>query len=192
MKKLMIAAAIVCAAAFANAAAITWTVTDIIDAPGATEGIADGNYTLYTFITSDSSHQNDAYIQSVDAILAAFADGIYPEELAGVTYGGVDADGNAGSTSVDLTVAGAGPTTPITIHTMGLVTDSWNPDPLDPSAPVMANYQIIDFGDTVFYDTNPKNAIGTANNDWQSVPEPTSGLLLLIGVAGLALKRKRA
>ena len=27
---------------------------------------------------------------------------------------------------------------------------------------------------------------------WQSVPEPTSGLLLLLGVAGLALKRKRA
>ena len=27
---------------------------------------------------------------------------------------------------------------------------------------------------------------------WQSVPEPTSGLLLLIGVAGLALRRRRA
>ena len=27
---------------------------------------------------------------------------------------------------------------------------------------------------------------------WQAVPEPTSGLLLLLGVAGLALKRKRA
>ena len=27
---------------------------------------------------------------------------------------------------------------------------------------------------------------------WYAVPEPTSGLLLLIGVAGLALKRKRA
>lgn len=27
---------------------------------------------------------------------------------------------------------------------------------------------------------------------WQSVPEPTSGLLLLLGMAGLALKRKRA
>ena len=35
---------------------------------------------------------------------------------------------------------------------------------------------------------------GTAanNNGWQSVPEPTSGLLLLLGVAGLALKRKVA
>ena len=32
---------------------------------------------------------------------------------------------------------------------------------------------------------------GTWHN-FQSVPEPTSGLLLLLGVAGLALKRKRA
>ena len=27
---------------------------------------------------------------------------------------------------------------------------------------------------------------------WSAVPEPTSGLLLLLGVAGIALKRKRA
>ncbi|MBQ8124373.1 MAG: PEP-CTERM sorting domain-containing protein [Kiritimatiellae bacterium] len=33
---------------------------------------------------------------------------------------------------------------------------------------------------------------GTANMSWTAVPEPTSGLLLLLGVAGLALKRKRA
>ena len=31
-----------------------------------------------------------------------------------------------------------------------------------------------------------------AANGWAAVPEPTSGLLLLIGVAGLALRRKRA
>ena len=33
---------------------------------------------------------------------------------------------------------------------------------------------------------------GKDGSNWQAVPEPTSGLLLLIGVAGLALKRKRA
>lgn len=31
-----------------------------------------------------------------------------------------------------------------------------------------------------------------ATGAWVAVPEPTSGLLLLLGVAGLALKRKRA
>ncbi|MBR4616199.1 MAG: PEP-CTERM sorting domain-containing protein [Kiritimatiellae bacterium] len=29
-------------------------------------------------------------------------------------------------------------------------------------------------------------------SNWAAVPEPTSGLLLLLGMAGLALKRKRA
>ena len=40
---------------------------------------------------------------------------------------------------------------------------------------------------------DPGTGFGTAG-DWSpaSVPEPTSGLLLLLGVAGLALKRKRA
>ena len=35
---------------------------------------------------------------------------------------------------------------------------------------------------------------GIAQSDWQtfSVPEPTSGLLMLLGVAGLALRRRRA
>jgi hypothetical protein len=30
------------------------------------------------------------------------------------------------------------------------------------------------------------------SKDWAAVPEPTSGLLLLLGVAGLALRRKQA
>ena len=38
---------------------------------------------------------------------------------------------------------------------------------------------------------NQQTATQAAGN-WQSVPEPTSGLLLLLGKAGLALKRKRA
>ena len=38
---------------------------------------------------------------------------------------------------------------------------------------------------------NQQSATQTAGN-WAAVPEPTSGLLLLLGMAGLALKHKRA
>ena len=38
---------------------------------------------------------------------------------------------------------------------------------------------------------NMQSATQSASN-WQVVPEPTSGLMLLLGVAGLALKRTRA
>ena len=45
----------------------------------------------------------------------------------------------------------------------------------------------ITFGNMASATQNPANWVGSS-----PVPEPTSGLLLLLGVAGLALKRKRA
>ena len=38
---------------------------------------------------------------------------------------------------------------------------------------------------------NMQSATQNASN-WAAVPEPTSGLLMLIGIAGLALRRRRA
>ena len=42
----------------------------------------------------------------------------------------------------------------------------------------------------VLRDNAGTTAYGSAG--WYAVPEPTSGLLMLLGMAGLALKRKRA
>ena len=53
------------------------------------------------------------------------------------------------------------------------------------------NVTIKAVGDTAVAFGNQATATKDASN-WQSVPEPTSGLLLLLGMAGLALKRKRA
>ena len=51
------------------------------------------------------------------------------------------------------------------------------------------DYTVAGMGTTIF-----GAATGTTATAWSTaaVPEPTSGLLLLIGMAGLALRRKRA
>ena len=54
-----------------------------------------------------------------------------------------------------------------------------------------ANVTIKTVGDTAVAFGNQTSATQNASN-WAAVPEPTSGLLILLGMAGLALKRKRA
>ena len=49
---------------------------------------------------------------------------------------------------------------------------------------VMSEYGMTRFGDQTSYTQGA--------GKWSAVPEPTSGLLMLLGMAGLALRRKRA
>jgi len=56
---------------------------------------------------------------------------------------------------------------------------------------VTKNVQALETGAATISWGSLKTATQTASN-WQSVPEPTSGLLVLLGVAGLALRRRRA
>ena len=52
------------------------------------------------------------------------------------------------------------------------------------------NVTIKTVGDTAVAFGNQASATQNASN-WTAVPEPTSGLLMLLGIAGLTLKRKR-
>ena len=190
MKKLMIAAAIVCAAAFANAASCTWDTkwvwTDGIQETYDYGGV--GNYYLIALGATDVS----GYAISTDGKLV-YDDGTgYAEVTGGFTKGDIDG-GTATGMIEGLSEANNGDM--YALLYLDTANNKWGisdaaaltgitdvpPNDADPIA--FANY--IDAA----WDNN--NEV-VASHDLVAVPEPTSGLLLLLGVAGLALKRRRA
>ena len=184
MKKLMMAAAIVCAAIGAHAATYNWSAVG-------------------EWVTADEENPLEVAVYAFDAnkysmatITAALEGGNLTALDNAINHGVVNGDGYIKLTGSTLT---DNEDTPLTTDMFALIMDKKEGD--------FKYFYAVDLGSVEVNDTtigdgmnflianSPDGlitgAVGGAG--WTEVaPEPTSGLLLLIGVAGLALKRKRA
>ena len=182
MKKLMIAFAAVAMAASVNAAAVTWG-SGTIAMPGGTQA-GKGDVTAYLFNVDLTTYNTyaaytDAAKLSTD-IYAAYKDSLGSADATKAST----AKGVAKlSDGVDY---GVGTYYAVVLYT----TNEGGTDYF------MGNYGTKAVESTMDVEltglANSLGGAGTTATSWQSVPEPTSGLLLLLGMAGLALKRKRA
>ena len=187
MKKLMIAAAIVCSAVIAQAATVTWG--------GA---IADPNYA-----TSGSYDDYQAYPATAMLLWSATAFADAATKIDGATVGST---ADNGGTVVQTYAIGAAEaesawTFVSDYDKVGQNVNGYYAVLVTSGDGKSASYYEI--GSVSGDETTVKDL--SVNSDWSSgtflqqggytvavAPEPTSGLLLLLGVAGLALKRKRA
>ena len=181
MKKLLIAAAVAVIGIVTNAASLDWSTYGYIN-----DGSADTDW-----ITGGQAY----LVQVTDSAIFAIADdltvtgGSIVDSVgldggsAGGTWNGTDAlvDGQTYKFAVILTDQGTAGTTPPTTGVYGVDDNSgalynvvWNAATGGTFEPDYATYG------------------GASISTAVAVPEPTSGLLLLLGMAGLALKRKRA
>ena len=180
MKKLMIAAAIVCAAAFANAATASWAVGYINDVDGNLLGSSSTGYTAIFNIYSDESLTTLVTSSSTsdweDGGAFAETDDVLINSAATTYYGQIVID-HAGQTmksdGFQFTTSTISPVSEVFVLT---ATDE------------VSGIEKIGGGD---FDGS-HGAFETNGGGTWNVPEPTSGLLMLLGVAGLALRRKRA
>jgi len=191
MKKLLMVVAIGLAAISANAAAYTWKASSgrLFDGQGSDTANRYAG-TGYLF--------NAATVSQAD-LIAAFvaADGSTSlTELSSALSTGTFSSGR-----VSTAVAFTGPDSSFDAYFAVFGTDGDGNSAIYISDAGTVTYQSIGESDVVFGQQNAYSsagfkdiAAGYAGAGWysQSVPEPTSGLLMLLGMAGLALKRKRA
>ena len=181
MKKLVVAALAIASAIVVNAASVNWSMANGVLAPSPDGSASSGRasyYTMLIFTDSQASAVDSAIAKGNFASLATLAKSTYQAAKAG-TFGGT-VSGLTGSSatlfavvfdtySSTETIANAG-----YYYKTGTVTqNTFDPTGTDPAT----------------------TAVFTATQmtgKWTAVPEPTSGLMLLLGMAGLALKRKRA
>lgn len=177
MKKLMIAAALVCATAMSQAASIVWGASgNFVDEKGnvQTAMTAPAGKFVLVYLGNGTADWENATVVNEGTVAYKSAMGTLTAKASG-TFNFVYEDGTYGNGDIFGVMFQDAKE-----NLMQVATAS--------GEPITTEFKISGMGDNLY-----SGQMTFASGDYTvaSVPEPTSALMLLLGVAGLALRRKQ-
>lgn len=193
MKKLMIACVAVAMAAVAQAASVNWTIGNVFLPADSTAKVATGSVSAWLFVTANSTDVTTGIpVTTLAAVQAVLDSGDLTglSSLAAAHGNNVSAGTISGATGLPTTFSSG------TLTAFAVVVDSTDLTSAE-------NYFLVSGGATktaTFTSATGMKMLAWGDQTsytqgagkWTAVPEPTSGLLMLLGMAGLALRRKHA
>ena len=193
MKKLLIAMAAVVAAVAVQAATVKWdsaimyTVASA-DGGNTTTTISGSAYTATLYTLTETQYNSYLASYNDNGNMKAVYDALNGESGKTMKLGRGGNFTTSTTANVDDTVYGA------VIFTTKATFDGVEKDfyIANIASGTVGSDSGITIGNLSSVYLGENAASGTATGGWQAVPEPTSGLLMLVGLAGLALRRKRA
>ena len=196
MKKIMIMAAVLATGLVVNAASVSWSVSNVYSS---TDTTAKGDgYIAYLFVSANSSNVSGLTVTTLSAVTAAIGNG---DDWA-TTVAGLSSANKALSSAGTIANAATGMSSSFesgSLSAFAIVFDAATLADANNYYVVTTSTGATDASVTFTSSTGTKTlGFGTqatksvADGAWTAVPEPTSGLLMLLGMAGLALRRKRA
>ena len=179
MKKLMIAAAIVCAAVVGQAASVNWDVYWAYSKNGSVNTYDDGSVVNYWIVNMGTATDTSGLSVDKDGNL------VNSDSYSVVGTGSIPTFGNG---TAEGTIANGN-------YLAMVIYDSANGlygvSDANAVSGIVADPPTAGSLAAAFQNDGGTEGYIIANTP-VPVPEPTSGLLMLIGVAGLALRRRRA
>lgn len=184
MKKLLIAFAIACLAGASQSASLKWGTGTKVIAPDTKIQAAAGTLSMYVWLVDKATYES----AGVDTLWASYGS-TFNTATGSVT-------GGAGKTGVTVTTDGLSYSADETTYYYALALITYDPGK-DGTADYYIANKAVGKVNTAGSGTSVSSLATNLGGDgdavsWTAVPEPTSGLLMLLGMAGLAIRRKRA
>ena len=179
MKKIMIALAAVAIAAVSQAATVRWTMSQVQASDGS--GAASG-YLAMVFDATTAQSDVIAAVMAKDATTLATLANNWSQTTTSNASGLLSSAGNGNYAASDAF------SVYLVLFDAGSVADASN---YFVSETKNGSINAAGSNATLAFGTFASQVTATGAG-WTAVPEPTSGLLMLFGMAGLALRRRRA